>query len=322
MNKKVGIVSINWNNFKDTREFIHSILSISYKNYILIIVDNNSTDNSLEMLEDEFKEQVKNGKIIFIKSEINRGFASGNNLGIRYAIDAQCDLVLMINNDTVVSPDFLEPMIDRMYSSKNIGVVTGKIYYYDNKNLLWSIGGELNLLKASAKYYGTNVIDKGQFDKIEKLGVASGCFMLMDCSMLKKIGLLSEQYFFRGEEWEFSYRVRKNGYEIAFEPKARIYHKVSRSHNRFSYYDIYSAYRGKLIFSKSYINKPLWFIWLIFFLVYSLSFSYINFNRSSKGNINYLKYFKTIKMVIGDGLKRDFVTLDDIERVKMLIDNK
>jgi len=322
MKKKVGIISINWNNYEDTKEFIDSMLSLHYENFVIFIVDNYSTDNSLVMLKKEFEERVNKGKIKFIESEVNKGFAGGNNLGFQCALDNKCDLVLMINNDTVVSPDFLEPMIIKMYSKANIGIVTGKIYYYSYKNVLWSIGGELSLLRASAKYYGTNIVDNGQFDKIEKLGIASGCFMLIDCSVLERIGLLSEKFFFRGEEWEFSYRARKNGYEIAFEPNAHIYHKVSRSHNRLSYYDIYSAYRGKLIFSKSYIKQPLWFVWLAFFIPYSLSFSFINFKKNSDNRINYRKYLKTIGMVVRDGLRRDYVTLQDIEKVKLMIDSK
>jgi hypothetical protein len=228
----------------------------------------------------------------------------------------------MINNDTIVSPDFLEPMVNKMSTNNNIGIVTGKIYYYEDKKVLWSIGGELNLLKASAKYYGTNEVDEGQFDKIQELGIASGCFMLIDRTMMEKIGLLSESFFFRGEEWEFSYRVRNNGYKIIFEPNAHIYHKVSRSHNRLSYYDIYSAYRGKLIFSKSYIKKPIWFLWLIFFITYSVSFSYLHFKKSSDNKISYLKYLRTIGMVVKDGIRNDYVTLHDIERVKLIFDIK
>jgi len=322
MKPKVGIISINWNNYLDTREFISSILSIQYQNFVIYIVDNNSSDDSLTLLKKEFKEYINKQKIIFIESVVNKGFAGGNNIGIKRALVDNCDMILVINNDTVVSPDFLEPMVDRLYLNKDIGIVSGKIYYYDNKEVLWSIGGELNLLKASAKYYGTDVVDRGQFDNIETLGIASGCLMLLDCSMLKTIGLLSEKFFFRGEEWEFSYRVAKNGYKIVFEPRAHIYHKVSRSHNRLSYYDIYSAYRGKLIFSKSYIKKPLWFLWFVIFMLYSLSFSYMSFNKSGSDKINFFKYFKTIIFVIRDGLKNDFVTLEDIEKVKCLLDNE
>lgn len=322
MKKKVGIVTINWNNYEDTKEFIDSMLSIYYEDYVIFIVDNDSTDNSLVLLMQEFEEQINSGRIKFVESNVNRGFAGGNNLGFKCAFEQNCDLILMINNDTIVSPDFLNPMINKMYIKNNIGIVTGKIYYYEDKKVLWSIGGELNLLKASAKYYGTNEVDEGQFDKIQELGIASGCFMLIDCLMLRRIGLLSENFFFRGEEWEFSYRVRNNGYKIVFEPKAHIYHKVSRSHNRLSYYDIYSAYRGKLIFSKSYIKKPIWFFWFIFFIAYSISLSFLNFKKSSDNKISYLKYLKTIKMVVQDGISRNYVTSQDIEKVKLLFDSK
>lgn len=316
MNKKIGIVTINWNNYYDTKDFIESILNIDYNNYILIIVDNNSTDDSYKKLKDKYK--GSNESIIFIKNQSNKGFAGGNNVGIEFALNNDCDSILIINNDTIVESDFLNNMVSKLYSEEKIGVVSGKIYYYNNKNKLWSIGGKINLFKASAKYYGVDQFDKGQFDDIENLGLASGCLMLVKNEVFKEIGLFSEKYFFRGEEWDFGYRVKSSGYRISFAPKAKIYHKVSQSHERLSYSDIYSAYRAKLIFSKSYLKNPIWGLWFIIFVIYSLTFSYINFNN--KKSLKYSKFILIIYYVINDHFKKDVISSSDIDRIKDILE--
>lgn len=313
--KKVGIVTINYNNYHDTKEFIESIKKIEYKNYILIVVDNCSTDDSISKLIREFSDDV-----IFIKNKRNLGFAAGNNVGIKYALENNCDYILIINNDTVVDKYFLKHLVNKITSEDSVGAVGGKIYYYSNKEMIWSIGGTINKFTASARYYGVNELDRGQYDNIHEIDMVSGCMMLLNSKMLTDIGLLSEKFFFRGEEWEFSHRIKKNKYKILFEPKAIIYHKVSRSHKRFSYYDIYSAYRAKLIFARTYMNYFTWYIWLIFFSTYSLTFSYLYFKKNSKSSINYYKYTSLIMKVITHGIKRDYVTLEDIQKIKLSYD--
>ena len=102
--KKLAIVIINWNSYDLTSDTLASLSSTSYKNYDIIVVDNFSTDNSAAQLENNFS------SIILLRSDENKGFTGGNNLGFEYAINKGYEYVMMLNNDVAVESNFLEPL--------------------------------------------------------------------------------------------------------------------------------------------------------------------------------------------------------------------
>src|ERR1035437_2216086 len=128
---KVFIVLLNWNGFNDTVECVNSIKKISYGNYEIIIVDNES-ENDFEKLEN-----IYSNEIILIRSDVNLGFAGGNNLGIKYALKNDADFVLLLNNDTTVDPDFLDGLI-KSGIEKEFGIVAPKILNYYFPKIIWS----------------------------------------------------------------------------------------------------------------------------------------------------------------------------------------
>lgn len=126
----VAIIILNWNGWKDTIECLKSLNNLNYKNYEVIVVDNGSTDNSVEKI----KEYIENKpKFKLIANEKNLGFAGGNNIGIRYALNNEFEYILLLNNDTVVDENFLKPMVELLESSDDIGFVGPKTYFYDKK---------------------------------------------------------------------------------------------------------------------------------------------------------------------------------------------
>jgi GT2 family glycosyltransferase len=134
-----------------TLEWLRSVCKISYPNYEIIIVDNASTDNSLE--ENLRKEE----KVVFIKSTINRGFAGGNNLGIQRA---KGEFLLLLNNDTEVEADFLEPLVRCMQSNPQIGMASPKIHFFHQKSILQYAGGtKINPLTGRGNFTGNGKLD-------------------------------------------------------------------------------------------------------------------------------------------------------------------
>lgn len=169
----VSIIILNWNGWKDTVECLESLYQINYPNYEIIVIDNNSEDDSIEKIKEycngklkvkseffeytpknkpikvfeysqdvnkhpklvnEFKKLSCNRKLMIIKNDSNYGFAEGNNIGIRFALkNLDPDYIMLLNNDTVVERNFLGEMIQIAESKKNIGFVGPKIYYYDFK---------------------------------------------------------------------------------------------------------------------------------------------------------------------------------------------
>lgn len=248
VNPSVFIVIVNYNGYKDTIECINSLKKIDYENYKIVVVDNNSNDDSVLKMKEKFKETK------IIESSINLGFSGGNNLGIRYAIENKADYVLLLNNDTEVDKNFLKNIIERVKYEKNIGISTGKIKYFDNKNIIWYAGGKFNKYKGNSYHIGLDELDINQYNDEKKVTFISGCFMLIPIHIFKEVGLLSEEYFLYHEDTDYCCKVMKAGYELFYYGDSVIYHKVSSSTGKNSdlYYYYYTRNRCLLI------NNNLW----------------------------------------------------------------
>ena len=174
MNPQVAIIILNWNGWQDTIECLESLYQTKYENFRVILVDNASTDDSLknirnylkgklEIHSEYFKYRKENKPIqfteinydehrdikirtdadlIIIKNQENQGFARGNNIGIRAALkNADPKYILLLNNDTVVSPDFLIELVKTVESDHKIGFTGPKTYLYDDKDVIQAAGG-------------------------------------------------------------------------------------------------------------------------------------------------------------------------------------
>lgn len=217
----VYIILVNYNGINDTINCIDSLSKIKYDNYKILVVDNASRDGSVKKIKD------KNIELIELKENI--GFAGGNNKGIEVALKENADYVLLLNNDTEVEPYFLNHLVDRAEKDKSIGCVGGKIYYFDNKNIIWFAGGKINRFTGKTHHIGADEIDKGMYDVPMEQDYITGCMMLVRTSVFRKTGFMKDTYFLYYEETDWCVRMRNDGYKLIYEPNAVIYHKVSNS---------------------------------------------------------------------------------------------
>ena len=265
MNKKVFIILLNYKGVKDTIECIRSLESITYSNYEVVIVDNLSPDNSYETLKN-----IVGHRHHVISSGRNGGFAFGNNVGIKYALEKNAEYILLLNNDTIVEKDFLEPLVNTLENSKEIALATGLILNYYKKDIIWYAGGEIDW----KRFYGYHINENKKITKddlIEKeITFATGCLMLIRAEVLNEIGLLPEEYFMYYEDVDYCSTLIKNNYKIYYNPKSIIYHKISASSG-----DVESPFaiewntRNRLRFinkNKEYIGKVKYFKGKVFFL--------------------------------------------------------
>lgn len=282
----VYIILVNYKSVEHTIECIKSLQQVTYSNYKIIVVDNCSEDNSLEQLE-----ECKNN-IILIESKLNTGFAGGNNLAINYAMKNNAEYVLLLNNDTTVEPDFLDELIKK--TSPNIGINIGKILFYYDKSMIWYAGGKINKLKGCTDVNGFEK-DNGQYDQEEYVTFASGCCMLISKDILKKVGMLREDYFLYFEDTDYCAKVLRSGYKILYSPKSVIYHKESVSTVKESFVFLYYITRNRLYFIKDNIgglNKLLSYIYSNIFI-----FTKAIINKQDKKPIllAYRDFFRNIK---------------------------
>lgn len=220
---RVEIIVLNWNGQGDTLECLASLARCEYTNCGVTVVDNGSTDGSVAGIRLAFP------GIALLENGANLGFAEGNNRGIRKALDAGCDFVLLINNDTVVDPGIVSAFMTAAEKLPKIGVFGAKIYYFQDKNRLWYAGGYWDSRKLSFGEHGTGEIDRGQFDVLTETEWVIGCAMFIRASVFQSVGLLEPRYFLNNEEIDFCSRARRAGFSCAYVPEARLWHKISAS---------------------------------------------------------------------------------------------
>lgn len=240
----VSIIVLNWNNYSVTKDCLLSLEKITHPNYEVILVDNGSTDGSVEKLEKEFS------GITFLKNKKNLGFAAGNNIGIKYALSHGADYILLLNNDTEVAPDFLDAVVKTAESDKKIGIVGAKIYYHTDPKKIDSAGADYIWWRVSGKlrFHGKKDNFKLQGAKITDF--VSGCCMLVKCAVFDDIGFLHEPYFHGFEDIDFCLRAKKAGWNIVVDLDAHIWHKVSASAGgEFSFINTYYGARNRLFYA-------------------------------------------------------------------------
>lgn len=248
---RVGIVLVNLNSYEDTAVCLDSLKDITYPNVEVIVVDNGSKDDSGERLRLQYPD------VTHIHSAQNLGFTGGNNLGIDHAMQHGCDHVLLLNNDTIVTPSFLEPLVKRLESEPSIGAVSGKIYYAPQalngkQNVIW-YAGSFQKWHTGYHHSGVMEVDTGKFEQARDVAYASGCLMLMRGDVIRKIGGLSEEYFIYWEEADWCRRALKLGYRSVYEPKSVIYHNFrSALVGHETPFHMYMQYRNAFIYAKKH----------------------------------------------------------------------
>jgi GT2 family glycosyltransferase len=242
---KVSIVLLNYNGYKDTIDCFKSLQKITYQNYDVIIVDNDSPNKSMDKIieymknndidydfylspGDAMSENPVTSKVHLIQSGENKGYGHGNNIGIKYTLQNNADYTLVLNNDTIVTPDFLEPMVTMCENDKNIGIASGKILFYDKPDTIWFNGGSYSPCTAKVKHFNFNEKDIGQVPK-EPITFISGCMWLIPRKTFEKVGYINENYFMYVEDLEFCQRVLKKGYKLKVTKDGNVYHKVGSS---------------------------------------------------------------------------------------------
>lgn len=241
----VAIILVNYNGYVDTVECIKALKKMKYENYEIIVVDNGSDNKNYEYIN-QIKEQAD-----YIWSSENTGFAGGNNIGIKFAKKKyKPDFYLLINNDTVVDCNFLSRLVDNALDSK-IGIVCGKILYFDAPNIVWFAGGTYDKKKGLADHVKYNQMNDDNSSYTREDDFATGCLWLIPSNTIELVGLLDESYFLYAEDTDYCCRVRNIGLKILYVNDALIYHKVSkssRSTDLLSYYMV----RNNLYIAKKY----------------------------------------------------------------------
>jgi GT2 family glycosyltransferase len=219
---RVDIIILNWGGSRDTFECLESLRKVTYPNYRVTVLDNGSGGNDANDLETIFA-----GFINLIRESKNRGFAGGNNICIGQALTGDPpDYFLLLNNDTVVRPDFLDNLVRVIEANPLIGIAGPKVYYHGLPGRIQTAGVKMNTWTGGITPIGRGQRDKGQYDDVKMVRSVMGCCMLIKTGVISKIGLLDVDYFCYHEETDYCLRATKAGFKIAYVPDAVIWHKT------------------------------------------------------------------------------------------------
>lgn len=263
--KNVYLVTINYKGDKNTLELLESLKKINRTNFKLnVVVVDNFSQKPLVISEDKFSDI--NLKIIY--NSKNLGFTGGNNTGIEYSMQNGADYVLILNNDTIVDPGFLEELIKSADADEKTGMVSPKIYFakgyefHDKYNkdelgrVIWYAGGKIDWANVIGSHIGVDEVDKGQFEAKVETETATGCCVLIKKKVLEEIKGYDDKYFLYYEDADMCQRVKNKGYRIYYEPKAKIWHKNAQSTGGSgSSLQDYFITRNRLLFGNRYASN-------------------------------------------------------------------
>ena len=258
---KVSIISVNYNQDVMTEAFINSVLgSAIHVPYEIIIVDNGSRSNPIPAWT------VKYPSVRFYRCEINIGFAGGNNIAVKEAIG---EYLFLVNNDTEFTDGLVDMLAETLDNHPETGVVSPKIRYYDQKELLQYVGfSDMNYFTARNKCLGHMEKDNGQYDSNSGVtSFANGAAMMVRRAAIDKAGMMTEIYFLYYEEMDWCEHIKKAGYNIRVNLSAVIFHKESITVGRNSALKEYFMNRNRVLYIRRNAPAGARLVFYVYFLL-------------------------------------------------------
>ncbi len=299
----MNIVLLNWNGEEDTVECLESLKSVDYPDYDIYLVDNHSDNKSINSIlnylendsfyshnlveKDDLTNFVKedDSNLVFILNDSNAGFAGGNNVALNYIRDnISTAYVMLLNNDTVITPDLVGGLVDKFNESEGIGFVGASHYYYHERDKIQTVGGgNIDLVHGECMA----VTVPGSQDEFDFL---TGSCILTSCSILREVGVMYEGYFMYWEDVDWSTQVRNHGYKLKISDIGCIYHKEGASIK--SLHRIYYHTRNRIWYMKRNTTGLMYYKFMIYIVLYVLKESVTNIHKNREYSQTLLRGYK------------------------------
>jgi GT2 family glycosyltransferase len=250
MMPQVTIIVLNWNGLADTLECLASLARLNYPAYEVVVVDNGSTDKSVEAIRARFPQ------VTLIENGENLGYAEGNNRGVEYALQAGADYIFVLNNDTVLCQDILSRLVVAAEANPRVGAVGPKIYYHEQPRRIWFAGGMIDWQRGLTVNLGADEDDVSQFEKARSVDFLAGCALLIKRETWEGVGSFDSRFFMYWEETDWCTRAQRAGYELLFVPQAKMWHKISPADQSTSPHILYYMTRNRLLFLHKNLSFP------------------------------------------------------------------
>lgn len=277
----ISVITLNYNQTTVTCEFLTSLKDVTYDNLEVIVVDNASREDPTDQILNAYP------KAHLIKSDKNLGFTGGNNLGIEAA---QGDFVFIVNNDTEVTADLFEQLLKPFQQNKSIGMVSPKIYFHHNPNIIQYAGfSPVNPFTGRNHGIGNKEEDRGQHNQSGYTNYAHGAAMMVSREVIEKVGMFPEIFFIYYEELDWSAQITRAGYKIYYQAEASLYHKESITMGKESAIKAYYHNRNRILFMRR--NSTPWqmFIFTLFLCLFTIPKTLLKYLL--KGQFEHLQSF-------------------------------
>ena len=311
----VGIILLNYNSSIKTEFCLQSIESQIHLDYKIYLADNNSISiekKSIRELVRKFKFQ---DKIFFFEFKENLGFARANNFLIKKALEDSCKYIYILNNDVEILSDTIYNFVKVIEKNQNT-IITNKILFRKNKNIIWFAGGIFDYKNADYKTIGYNEFDNKSYDNIYRTQWASGASSFYQRDFFESVGLYDEDFFFGQEEWDLSVRAIKNNYSIIYRGDIVVYHEVGGSTKFMPSFKIFLNTYNRMLFASKHLKRLDFLLFTIKYLLYSFIFKRIKLQAANNINISYKKYYILQYRAFNAFFKNQFVDsklLDNLE---------
>lgn len=258
---KIAVLTVNYHSEEDTLNLIKQLMDCDTPkgvSLVTFVVDNDNSENLSKTLK-------KYKAVKYLKSPGNIGFAAGNNIGLKKIINEDFDVVVMINNDTLVPKNFLSSISRSKITDPSIGAIGGLIYFAkgfeyekgytqsEKGKVIWYGGGKIDWDNVYVGHDNVNKVDDGSL-KEQETPFITGCLLITKPDILKKVGLFDERYCLYLEDADLCERIKNAGYKLIFDPKIKISHKVAQGSGIGSSLNDYFLTRNRLLFGFTYTN--------------------------------------------------------------------
>lgn len=253
----LGIV-LNYDGRDLTLQSLASLRASDYPALDLLVVDNGSSDGSDAAVAERFPEVER------LRTEVNLGISGGLNLGFRRGLDRGYDYLMAMNNDIEVAPSMVAELVRLAESRPRAGCVGPKCYYYfGDRNRIWSAGGVLRFHESVTRERGMGRLDRGQFDRDERVGYVNGACMLIRSAAMSAAGLWDPVYHVSVEDADWCERATRSGWECWYAHRARLWHMVSPTTGGYSAARTFRTGRSTAIFVRRFAGPTGWASFLL-----------------------------------------------------------
>ena len=251
----VWIVVLNWNGLTDTLVCLESLRRLDCAGHRVVVVDNGSTDGSVEALRRENLPPT----LDIIETGRNLGYAGGNNLGIRHALDRGADFIFLLNNDTTVDPRLLDELVDAAERHPEVGCFGPWILYMHDPDRLWFSRSEWSSAKAAFTAPGKGRLASELPNSPADTEYVCGAALFFRAEVARKVGLLDERFFLVYEDSDWCFRARDAGFGCLTVPSARVWHRIGSSFStEASPLRTYFSTRNKLLWAEKNLRRGEW----------------------------------------------------------------